>query len=469
MGTSVPVPRLKAMTEAIEREFTRLREAGELNSTTFEIVYISDGVRSPTYAHYQTALNMVRLTDLSRSCHADCAVNPAQCAPAGFNDTGRCRVARNEMQTLWGDAKLNEISQITRHWRLLAGLPLAVGDGRLRLHLLHLSPGSIPLNDRSVSSNAVLAVQNAIPEARLTAVTSGAPPYPLQQSAAAFDRYQLRHLYVVNPNVRANAQGTLEIDSDGDGAFDSEELRRGSDPLLARSRGSRVCLDSMWIQAAFRERCDRSPQQLQCDPRFDGDGDGLNECEEKILSTNSRSVDSDRDGIPDGLEVIFGFNPLSADDQLDSDGDGLVNLSSFAKGLSPDLSTLVVPADRQINLERTFLGWRNNAQGEPRATYRIQLASFPFIGISTPAAANPASFYFADTKPENQIPEELDLISTVLRPKSNRLLIIMGASTASQPERVIWSARKVEVGGEDRTRPVLLDLSSLKVMSRYDR
>jgi hypothetical protein len=60
-----------------------------------------------------------------------------------------------------------------------------------------------------------------------------------------------------------------------------------------------------------------------CDSSVDADGDGLNDCEELLLSTNPLLADTDGDGLSDGREVLelgfdpdvnpYKFNPLVAD------------------------------------------------------------------------------------------------------------------------------------------------------------
>ena len=58
--------------------------------------------------------------------------------------------------------------------------------------------------------------------------------------------------------------------------------------------------------------------------KADTDGDGLNDFEELINSTNPRAVDTDDDGLPDYEEVvIYGTNPLHQDEDLDGLIDGI--------------------------------------------------------------------------------------------------------------------------------------------------
>jgi hypothetical protein len=72
-------------------------------------------------------------------------------------------------------------------------------------------------------------------------------------------------------------------------------------------------------------------------PSLDTDGDGLSDCEENVLGTDSTLADSDLDGIPDGLEIRFGLNPTNPKDAANSiTGDGLTNLQKVKMGVSID-------------------------------------------------------------------------------------------------------------------------------------
>lgn len=69
----------------------------------------------------------------------------------------------------------------------------------------------------------------------------------------------------------------------------------------------------------------------------DSDGDGLTDLEELLVhGTDPFNPDTDGDGMPDGWEVRHGLNPLVDDADLDDDGDGLGNLREFELGSRPD-------------------------------------------------------------------------------------------------------------------------------------
>lgn len=91
-------------------------------------------------------------------------------------------------------------------------------------------------------------------------------------------------------------------DSDGDSLDDREEIRSGSDPLLASSPVDK--------------------------PLIDRDDDGLNHAREHLLGTDPLRRDSDGDGLIDGQELSLPSDPLDGDSPVpsganDADGDGL--------------------------------------------------------------------------------------------------------------------------------------------------
>ncbi|MBN2498576.1 MAG: VWA domain-containing protein [Deltaproteobacteria bacterium] len=68
---------------------------------------------------------------------------------------------------------------------------------------------------------------------------------------------------------------------------------------------------------------------------YDRDGDGLKDCEEKLLGTDLNLFDTDRDGYPDWVEFKSGSNYLRADQLSDSDLDGTPNGDELELHLDP--------------------------------------------------------------------------------------------------------------------------------------
>ena len=148
----------------------------------------------------------------------------------------------------------------------------------------------------------------------------------------------LRRSFVVyNPNMMLRS-GRPVPDSDGDGLPDEQERMLGTDPGRVDSDGDYVG-DALEVRLAapgllFDPLVPHVPDTCQDidPPDRDSDGDGLLDCEEAALRTDTSLVDTDRDGLPDLVEVRRGSNPLVDDLLTDSDADGLPNASRCPKG-----------------------------------------------------------------------------------------------------------------------------------------
>ena len=137
--------------------------------------------------------------------------------------------------------------------------------------------------------------------------------------------FVLKELLVSNRSAIPTDEGFV-IDSDADGLSDTEEALLGLNPLERDSDGD-----------AYGDHMEHLLRTLGMDPQIfttlpdcedrsvDGDGDGLTDCEEKLLGTDRTLFDTDADGFPDLVELVAGTNALFNDNLDDVDIDGVPN------------------------------------------------------------------------------------------------------------------------------------------------
>jgi hypothetical protein len=156
-----------------------------------------------------------------------------------------------------------------------------------------------------------------------------------------------KQLIVWNRNVIATKDG-FKVDSDGDGLTDEEEIALGTDPFNPDtdgdgiSDGVEVRLSSLGFDPLVANTV---PQCTPADLITDTDGDGLTDCEEKLLGTDPTLVDSDGDGVPDMVEYAAGTNYLINDASLDYDDDGTTNLQEMLIHSDPWSSDQTLQSD----------------------------------------------------------------------------------------------------------------------------
>ncbi len=184
--------------------------------------------------------------------------------------------------------------------------------------------------------------------------------------------FRRRELIISNRNAHAGPLG-IEVDSDGDGLPDRIELEIGTSPTNRDTDGDRL---SDLVEHLLRsEGLDPLRNDLEdpdgswpkeCPlpgrgnpnafpPEQDSDGDGLTDCEEALLRSESTLFDSDHDGIPDLLELAYGTNLLANDALDDPDADGFSNIDEYRMHRDP--------LSRDRSLEKSYrYEIRNEAQ-----------------------------------------------------------------------------------------------------------
>lgn len=270
--------------------------------------------------------------------------------PAGYSP--------EEFQTFFSDMEAgkdyNTEEQILTKVEELMDLQELFHVSELRLHTGFLFDPSVmegPFKDAfRLDREAGIALLQKMKDAGMgtfTEFTSGGEISFLNVNYASVKKtYQLKNLFAFNSNVNT-LDGTLRVDSDGDGIPDEEELALGlcayDAPNPACKNGPAIDSDGDGYGDLFEHRMRGQgfdpllPSLIPCEnPGLDTDGDGLTDCEEAILGTRPDSFDTDGDGIPDGLEFRFGLDPLDPTDAYgDLDADGIRNIDEIRANGAP--------------------------------------------------------------------------------------------------------------------------------------
>ncbi len=172
-----------------------------------------------------------------------------------------------------------------------------------------------------------------------------------------FNFGQLRRAYIFDQLIASNFSAPAgspldEADTDSDGLTDAYELAHGTSPFLADTDGDGFS-DGVEVYGVSRggdfHPDGRNPDGGTIDPGcapelrgVDSDCDGITDCDEDIIGTNSQKIDSDDDGVPDSVEFKLRTAPSAKDLSLDPDNDGLPNGQELAMHTDP----LAADADR---------------------------------------------------------------------------------------------------------------------------
>lgn len=200
----------------------------------------------------------------------------------------------------------------------------------------------------------------------------------------------LTAMTVETEHARLSDEGELEPDSDRDGLSDALELELGHERNNADSDGDRYSdlFEHVFEREGFDVQ-DKGRPAITCGDGRDGDGDGLNDCEEDFLGTDPNQPDTDGDGILDRTEIERGLNPLEDDGLDDLDFDGVLNAEEVRSNTDP-----LRPDDERWRAERVVydieeLGLQeiereDNGRLEERACYdftieRVQLVATPLV------------------------------------------------------------------------------------------
>lgn len=132
------------------------------------------------------------------------------------------------------------------------------------------------------------------------------------------------NLFGLNPNDATDAY----LDNDGDGLNNLNEYLSSSDPSLTDTDADGLS-DGDEVNT------------YQTSPiKIDTDKDGLSDSDEvRLYLTQPNNSDSDNDGITDGWEITYRLSPLdNSDANQDSDNDSFSNLEEFYLHTDPNNS-----------------------------------------------------------------------------------------------------------------------------------
>ncbi len=130
--------------------------------------------------------------------------------------------------------------------------------------------------------------------------------------------------------------GELVPDSDMDGLPDKLESTIGTMFNDEDTDGDLYedLVEHVFAQLGFNATDELQPA-LGCGDGLDLDGDGLPDCVEGFVGTETRAADTDGDGIIDWLELALGTDPLFDDALLDPDFDGVLTRDEIRAGTDP--------------------------------------------------------------------------------------------------------------------------------------
>ena len=190
-----------------------------------------------------------------------------------------------------------------------------------------------------------------------------------------------------------------EADTDSDGLTDEEELAAGTSLWMADTDGDGY---SDGVEVYYRGRgAPFTPNQMAlpdgggldkgCTPEdrgVDKDCDGLNDCDEIVVGTNSSKADSDDDGVPDYTEWRLGTQPGAQDLDQDPDNDHLDNGDELQLHTDPLLADSSKLSTVGYRYQVTKAGGLN-ADGQQCFTFRIDNVSLAYTLPDARDAGNP--------------------------------------------------------------------------------
>ena len=457
MGSSSPSEILDPLFEVLYQDMTLLSIAGGLEQARYDMIFLSDGKLTPIKEYIDFAVKI----------HGDCNT----CMDPNNEDNyqncpGICGQLRDNIEATIGRSDLNNEETLKMKMNKIQNLRDWFGSGRILNHFVQINEPYYEKVYRKEGNKSLFEIYYEMHKEKrynykYWALNEDELPFDLVSGQNESRNYSLSGLIILNPNVRVNDQGEIDVDSDGDGLFDSDEISENTDPLNPRSNGA--CLDSMSTHEAYRNSCAKiSDISLDCDPYLDSDMDSLNECEEFLLGTSPFDFDTDGDLIPDYFEWIYNFNPLLNDKILDTNSDGVTNYQAFQAGLGPNHNFDEIN-ESYITRFEVDEGFSNSQEDNWVNTLLIKLESFPFLDETLHGSMNgflqgynecvlyralipgsltsPCSFYSIDL---NNL-----FFGTNLYSKTNTIIALAKLRDKSNDQNIRWKILKVQFSRQD--------------------
>lgn len=187
----------------------------------------------------------------------------------------------------------------------------------------------------------IAVIGQACSDSKLAPVLPPIPTFTLKiQNYCVSNGFTYRDVFAFNSSAKIAGQNWV-TDYDRDGLTDKVEQEStivsqfGVSPTKAATQNADYS-DLMIVRLGLG----LSAQNLlpQCATgSADTDNDGLTDCTENYLQTDSQKADTDGDGIPDGIEFRFTLNPTDANDAFQSImGDDLTNLQKIKSNIPVD-------------------------------------------------------------------------------------------------------------------------------------
>ena len=482
MGTTVPLRFLTLAQSKMDAEMRALLSSKQLYSTLFEFYYISDGIYKPQKAHIEKAMELAK-------CPMDCVLDSkyVRCNSliddkdvvdnqdgeiigdlpltedlknkvkkcAGENNFKEQRLGNNNKIMLVPDAcfclsvgnatyryfgrdEENNHQKVSTTLVGISGLANYFMQGQVNMNFVSVL--DLSQNTPPYQLNLFNEYKKIVPTANITTLADMEQLIPRAAVPIEALTYRVDKFYVVNLNAHQKFDGSWAPDSDADGVSDEEEVTIGTNPLLERSTvGAELCLDGV----AKNYGCRLSG----CYDYLDSDGDGLNDCEKKTLTTSGLKRDTSEDGIIDYFKVIKGLNPLLDANITDTNTDSITDDQAFRWGLSPYVNYNVYIQGPPENVQAVqphkapkietvvqFKGYQETSEGNI-PIYTIAVSGIPLV--PTLAYTKNSVLYFDKLKLD-QVDDSQYLGPISRKVNDNDVLFIVQIRANEMKERVHW-------------------------------